>query len=358
MDRLTDAASLLPDSCADAASRHSPTVQKAVLLARRLQERAAALQTPSERRQQAELDRMLQNPSDKATLIQMTDQAFRARDRPAPSDTSSTSCDVQGVPRFFRPWERAAAGGVSGVWPITARRRAAAGEGAHAQGGLQRHPAGRKGASSRGTCAERRPEGVRMNVNFLGEAILGEGEAERRLQQYLSGPAVAGDRSGLDQDLDAVLADLAAGPRAHGRRAVRPAGAAVPHGGPRDLHSPRRQRVPVPKFVYLDMEEYRDKELTAEAFMRTLDRAGHGARPGRHRAADPTSRTRSARCWRLQEWARRRVGKRRRAHHDPAGQGREHGDGAGRGVAAGLAAGALQDASSRRTRTTSGWSTR
>ncbi len=30
----------------------------------------------------------------------------------------------------------------------------------------------------------------------------------------------------------------------------------------------------VPKFVYLDMEEYRDKELTAEAFMRTLDRAG------------------------------------------------------------------------------------
>ena len=30
----------------------------------------------------------------------------------------------------------------------------------------------------------------------------------------------------------------------------------------------------VPKFVYLDMEEYRDKELTAEAFMRTLDRTG------------------------------------------------------------------------------------
>src|SRR4029077_7907221 len=30
----------------------------------------------------------------------------------------------------------------------------------------------------------------------------------------------------------------------------------------------------VPKFVYLDMEEYRDKELTAEVFMRTLDRPG------------------------------------------------------------------------------------
>jgi RHH-type proline utilization regulon transcriptional repressor/proline dehydrogenase/delta 1-pyrroline-5-carboxylate dehydrogenase len=30
----------------------------------------------------------------------------------------------------------------------------------------------------------------------------------------------------------------------------------------------------VPKFIYLDMEEYRDLQLTAQAFMRTLDRPG------------------------------------------------------------------------------------
>ena len=42
----------------------------------------------------------------------------------------------------------------------------------------------------------------------------------------------------------------------------------------------------VPKFVYLDMEEYRDKELTAEAFMRTLDRPGLDIRAGGHRAAE------------------------------------------------------------------------
>jgi RHH-type proline utilization regulon transcriptional repressor/proline dehydrogenase/delta 1-pyrroline-5-carboxylate dehydrogenase len=33
---------------------------------------------------------------------------------------------------------------------------------------------------------ERRSEGVRMNVNFLGEAILGEKEAQRRLEGYLA----------------------------------------------------------------------------------------------------------------------------------------------------------------------------
>ena len=43
-------------------------IREAVELARRLQERATALQTPQERRQQAELDRMIHHPADKATL--------------------------------------------------------------------------------------------------------------------------------------------------------------------------------------------------------------------------------------------------------------------------------------------------
>jgi len=53
-------------------------VAAAVALARRLQERAAALQTPQERRQQAELDGLIQHPADKATLLQLTDQGFRS----------------------------------------------------------------------------------------------------------------------------------------------------------------------------------------------------------------------------------------------------------------------------------------
>ena len=64
----------------DPESSRPLTVQKAIFLARRLQERAKELQTPPERRQQAELDRMLQTPSDKVTLALMTDQAFRTHD--------------------------------------------------------------------------------------------------------------------------------------------------------------------------------------------------------------------------------------------------------------------------------------
>ena len=84
-------------------------------------------------------------------------------------------------------------------------------------------------------------------------------------------------------------------------------------------------------------------DLTAEAFMRTLDRPGLGAGAAPASRCRPTSRTRSARCSRFNEWARRRGGARRQRDHGPARQGREHGNGARRGVAARLAAGALQD---------------
>ena len=68
----------------------------------------------------------------------------------------------------------------------------------------------------------------------------------------------------------------------------------------------RRDGTVVPKFVYLDMEEYRDKELTAEVFMRTLDRPGlEQARAGiALQAYIPDS---FATQQRINEWARKRV---------------------------------------------------
>src|SRR5215468_11189765 len=88
------------------APSHLTLMDRAVALARELQTRAAELQTPAERRQQAELDRMLQNPQDKATLVQMTDQAFRPSAPQRAADQLVHILDVQGVPRFFSPIDR------------------------------------------------------------------------------------------------------------------------------------------------------------------------------------------------------------------------------------------------------------
>jgi len=263
--------SLLLNFQPDPASRYPAPVQKALLVARRLQERARTLQTPSERRQQAELDRMLQTPSDKATLALMTDQAFRTNDPARAVEHLTHILDVQGVPRFFGPVDRTLMKGfqsfgsyMPGVaLPLVKEH-------------MQKETAnvilpGEKEVLT-GHLAERRTEGVRMNVNFLGEAILSEVEAERRLQQYLQGlqwPEI----EVVSIKISTVYSQISPLAREHTvsvlcdrlERLFRTADRA---------RFTRPDGTVVPKFVYLDMEEYRDKELTAEAFMRTLDRKG------------------------------------------------------------------------------------
>jgi RHH-type proline utilization regulon transcriptional repressor/proline dehydrogenase/delta 1-pyrroline-5-carboxylate dehydrogenase len=81
-------------------------VEAALAVARMLQNRATKLQTPAERRQQAELDRMIQHPSDKAILTQMTDQSFRSQSAWRVVDQMVHILDVQGVPRFFSMLDR------------------------------------------------------------------------------------------------------------------------------------------------------------------------------------------------------------------------------------------------------------
>jgi len=284
-------------------SPHATAVQKALFVARRLQERARALQTPSERRQQAELDRMLQTPSDKATLALMTDQAFRTSDPARAVEHLTYILDVQGVPRFFGPIDRTLMKGfqsfgafVPGVaLPLVKEH-------------MQKETAnvilpGEKDVLTH-HLAERRTEGVRMNVNFLGEAVLSEAESERRLQQYLQGLQWP-ETEVVSIKISTVYSQISPLAREHTvsvlcdrlERLFRTAARA---------QFVRPDGTTAPKFVYLDMEEYRDKELTAAAFMRTLDRDGlEHVRAGiALQSYIPDS---FLTLLQLQEWARRRV---------------------------------------------------
>ena len=177
-------AKLLSEFQPDEASSLDVEVQQAIYLARQLQERANALQTNAERRQQAELDRMIQSPGDKATLMQLTDQAFRSRLPHRAADQLIHILDVQGVPRFFSALDRTLLKGFQsfgGYLPSVAMP--------FVKEKMQQETANvvlpAEEEHLREYLRERWEEGVRMNVNYLGEALLGEGEAERRLKSYL-----------------------------------------------------------------------------------------------------------------------------------------------------------------------------
>ena len=249
----------------------SALVERAVALARFLQERALDLQTGAERRQQAELDRMLQTPEDKVTLIELTDRAFRAKQPARVVEQFTHILDVQGIPRFFSPLDRALLRGFQtfGNWlpgvavPLVREHM-------HHETANVILPAETELLTKH--LRARAEEGVRMNVNFLGEALLGEREAGRRLEKYLAALHLP-EIEVLSVKISTIYSQISPIARDHTVRILCDRLARLLTAAA-ELHSPRANGGTVPKFIYLDMEEYRDLHLTAEAFMRTLDRPG------------------------------------------------------------------------------------
>jgi len=107
----------------------------------------------------------------------------------------------------------------------------------------------------------RRRQGIRLNVNVLGEAILGDREAARRLEQVkaaLTHPSidyVSVKISSICAQIDVLRFDFE----------VERIAAHL-----RDLYDTAARFTPA-KFVNLDMEEYRDLDLTLAVFRRVLD---------------------------------------------------------------------------------------
>ena len=247
----------------------SRIVDRAVALAAELQREAVGLQTPAERRQQAELDRMLKNPADKATLVELTDQAFRSHAAARTAEQFTHILDVQGIPRFFSPLDQALLLGFQtfGDWLPSVTVPLVKSHLRHETANVVL-PAEPELLHEH--LAARRRQGLRMNLNFLGEAVLGEGEARERMEKYLTVlraaevEALSVKISTLDSQILPVAREHTLGRLCDRLERLYRAAAGADAAG----------RNTAATFVYLDMEEYRDLPLTAEAFMRSLARPG------------------------------------------------------------------------------------
>ncbi len=106
---------------------------------------------------------------------------------------------------------------------------------------------------------QRRQEGERVNLNQLGEAVLGEQEAGRRLDSLLALLARA-DVDYVSVKISAIFSQINL-----------MAWQATLEEIKARLRQLYRAAAPEAKFVNLDMEEYRDLELTVAAFREVLD---------------------------------------------------------------------------------------
>ena len=242
--------------------------QRAVELAEALLHEARAQQTPDEYAQSRKLARMIADPEGKALTIALADQAFRSR-RPARiADQLGYLLERYGVPQYMDWWERVALllGGAMAhylpslvVPPIVNRLR---------QETQNVILPGEEDDLSR-YLAERRRAGTRLNLNQLGEAILGEGEAARRLEASRALLA-RDDVEYISVKISSIFSQIEL-------VAFRPTVVRVAERlrtlyrgalGHQYRHPDGRI---TPKFINLDMEEYRDLALTVAAFQDVLD---------------------------------------------------------------------------------------
>ncbi|MEJ5359276.1 MAG: bifunctional proline dehydrogenase/L-glutamate gamma-semialdehyde dehydrogenase [Desulfobacterales bacterium] len=243
--------------------------EEAVALARSLWEEANARATAAERRRGLRLARLAASAHDKAVLVAWIDRGFRPGDPRRALDVMTALLASEGIPRFFSPPERAALRlllRLGALFPAAAVRTVFT--------ALRRESRaviipGEK-APLEAYLAARRREGLRVNLNRIGEEVLGEAEARAFLAAYredLRNPAVeqiAVKISSLVPWMEPLAFEENAARiaerlgllyrEAAGNRFLRPDGSTVP------------------KTVTLDMEGFRDLALTAAAFRRTLER--------------------------------------------------------------------------------------
>jgi len=241
---------------------------RAIELAEALLREARAQQTAEERARAGKLARMMSDPHGKELTIALADQAFRSHRPERIADQLAYLLERYGVPQYMDWWERVALllGGAMAhylpslvVPPIVARLRAE----------TQNVILPGEEEDLRRYLEERRRAGMRLNLNQLGEAILGEAEAARRLDAYL---ALLGrdDVEYISVKVSSVFSqiDLVAFRATVARVADRLRTLYREAARHRYRHPDGRV---TPKFINLDMEEYRDLDLTVTAFREVLD---------------------------------------------------------------------------------------
>ncbi len=208
-----------------------------------------------EKRRYGELHRMMSDPVGKVFLTAMTDQCFRSKNYERIADQMTYLLNLYGIPKFLSPFKRlqlylfkvlgsrfANILVPIAVWSL--RKETASVIIPGEPGPLSRH------------IKKRKEEGIRLNLNHLGEAILGEEEAVRRLNIYLEDLK--------NPDIDYVSIKIST--------IYSQINLVAPDETLKALAERLRElyRAAKGKFVNLDMEEYRDLHLTKDLFMKVL----------------------------------------------------------------------------------------
>lgn len=231
-------------------------IRLAIRLAQDLLARSQELQSQENLAFQKELSRMVKDPIGKVFTAEIADQMFRSRSKRRIADQIHFVLKKYGIPRFLSPfkkfqlWLFKSFGKIVPFLAVPLMQRMVQNESSRVILPGEETPL-------KNYLASRQKEGITINLNRLGEAILGEEEALNRLQTYLNDLANSNIHY-ISVKISSICSQINL----------------IAKESTLDILAERLRmlyRAADGKFVNLDMEEYRDLQLTVELFKRVLD---------------------------------------------------------------------------------------
>ncbi|EOD6325961.1 proline dehydrogenase family protein [Campylobacter upsaliensis] len=239
-------------------------IQKSIALAEELQSKIEQNLSTSERQFHAKMQKLLNNPKNKVMLIELLDRSFRCKDKKASFELIEHTLNKFGIADFFSAFEKfllfsflnfgKLAPNLSVPFFVSHLRNDTKAMVLDAdENFLAPHITKRKNEQN-----------ITLNVNLIGEEVLGEAESKYRMQKYeealkssyityisIKITTIFSQINIIDFDYskDEVVKRL---DKLYA------------------LALEEQNRQGVSKFINLDMEEFRDLELTVAAFMESV----------------------------------------------------------------------------------------
>jgi RHH-type transcriptional regulator, proline utilization regulon repressor / proline dehydrogenase / delta 1-pyrroline-5-carboxylate dehydrogenase len=248
--------------------QHDETIiTEAVDLAKAWQNRANELLTAEERGIAEQMMRLLIHPLDKVILTKMIDQSFRSHNPGRVADQINSLLRKYGVPDFFSSVDKLLVQmflGLGRYIPSISVPKVIE---------KMRHDSSRAIIPGEpdvlyAHLQKRKKQGVQMNINHLGEALLGEKEALQRLDTYirdLKDPEI----ECMSIKISTIYSQIEPLAFEHTVQIIKERLFQL-YAAARDNLYQRDNGTMVSKLITLDMEEYRDLEITVAAFKQIL----------------------------------------------------------------------------------------
>lgn len=241
-------------------------IQQSLSLAEKLQSQIQSNLSASERQFHAKMQKLLNKPSNKVMLIELLDRSFRCKDKKASFELIGHTLNKFGIADFFSPFERfllfsfvnlgAFAPKLSVPFFITHLRNDTKAMVLDSnESSLAPHIAKRK-----------REHNITLNVNLIGEEVLGEVESQYRMQKYEEA-LKSSYITYISIKITTIFSQINIIDFDYSKEEV-----VKRLDKLYTLALEEQKRQGVSKFINLDMEEFRDLELTVAAFMESVSK--------------------------------------------------------------------------------------